>query len=229
MKTGKTGKYLKYVIGEIILVVIGILIALSINNWNENRKQEKQILKALSEVRNNLIGDSLAISNTLKLKLEDIEIQNRVIQLLNNDRPLDSTINKDLGRIMIARKIKLIPNGYSLLKHIGLERIEDLNLRNKLIEYYEISINLIETDTNDDLFEFVNTFLPYVRSHFSDWQYEAYGIPLDYVKLKNDDYFKTSLKVNIGNEESTVIMLTDGLKNIKTLLPLINIYIRSND
>jgi|TARA_R110000737_G_C14509985_1_gene473452 hypothetical protein len=31
---GNTGKYLKYAIGEIILVVIGILIALSINNWN---------------------------------------------------------------------------------------------------------------------------------------------------------------------------------------------------
>ena len=41
----KTGKYLKYAIGEIVLVVIGILIALSINNWNENRKLEnnKQI------------------------------------------------------------------------------------------------------------------------------------------------------------------------------------------
>ena len=37
---GKTTKYLKYAIGEIILVVIGILIALQINNWNENRKNE---------------------------------------------------------------------------------------------------------------------------------------------------------------------------------------------
>ena len=34
----KTGKYFKYAIGEIILVVIGILIAFQINNWNENRK-----------------------------------------------------------------------------------------------------------------------------------------------------------------------------------------------
>jgi hypothetical protein len=33
---GKTTKYFKYAIGEIILVVIGILIALQINNWNEN-------------------------------------------------------------------------------------------------------------------------------------------------------------------------------------------------
>jgi len=38
MEKNKTGKYFKYAIGEIILVVIGILIALSINNWNEQRK-----------------------------------------------------------------------------------------------------------------------------------------------------------------------------------------------
>lgn len=38
----KTGKYFKYAIGEIVLVVIGILIALSINNWNENRKLDKK-------------------------------------------------------------------------------------------------------------------------------------------------------------------------------------------
>jgi len=38
LSEGKTGKYLKYALGEIILVVIGILIALQINNWNENRK-----------------------------------------------------------------------------------------------------------------------------------------------------------------------------------------------
>jgi len=237
METGKTGKpalpagrYFKYAIGEIILVVIGILIALQINNWNEAKKQDKQIVKGLIEVRDNLISDSLAISSTLKLKLEDIEIQNQVIQLLNNDEALDSTINKYLGRVMIARQIQLIPNGYNLLKNLGLERIEDLNMRNKLIEYYEISISSIESDTDDDMFEFKNVFLPYVRNHFSDWGYVEYGIPLDYVKLKNDTYFKTSLTIGVNNAESTVIMLYDGLENIKTLLPLINNYIQnSND
>jgi hypothetical protein len=41
MEQNKTGKYFKYAIGEIVLVVIGILIALSINNWNENRKNNE--------------------------------------------------------------------------------------------------------------------------------------------------------------------------------------------
>ena len=58
LSEGKTGKYLKYAIGEIVLVVIGILIALSINNWNDNRKgsiKKDFLLKALEvEFTNNL-------------------------------------------------------------------------------------------------------------------------------------------------------------------------------
>ncbi|MDT0559634.1 DUF6090 family protein [Ichthyenterobacterium sp. W332] len=58
MEQNKTGKYFKYAIGEIILVVIGILIALQINNWNQNRlnsNQEQQILLQLkSEFKENL-------------------------------------------------------------------------------------------------------------------------------------------------------------------------------
>ena len=52
LSEGKTGKYLKYAFGEIILVVFGILIALQINNWNEERKdriKEQVILKQLQE------------------------------------------------------------------------------------------------------------------------------------------------------------------------------------
>ena len=48
----KTSKYFKYAIGEIVLVVIGILIALQINNWNENRKQaiaEKEFYKGIKD------------------------------------------------------------------------------------------------------------------------------------------------------------------------------------
>ena len=63
---GETGKYIKYAIGEIILVVIGILIALQINNWNEQRK----IKNAEIEILGNLITE-------LKLNLEELEIINK--------------------------------------------------------------------------------------------------------------------------------------------------------
>ena len=63
MEKNKTGKYLKYAIGEIILVVIGILIALSINNWNENRKNYIKSKNYLSEIVNDLKKDTLRFNH----------------------------------------------------------------------------------------------------------------------------------------------------------------------
>lgn len=54
LSDGKTGKYLKYAFGEIILVVIGILIALQINNWNENRKIKKAEIEILQNLKTEL-------------------------------------------------------------------------------------------------------------------------------------------------------------------------------
>jgi len=62
MGTNKTGKYFKYAIGEIALVVIGILIALSINNWNEQNKSNLKEVKILSELLNDLNSNYREIS-----------------------------------------------------------------------------------------------------------------------------------------------------------------------
>ena len=57
MEKNKTGKYLKYAIGEIVLVVIGILIALAINNWNQNRNQEQKTKVIFNQIINELVLD----------------------------------------------------------------------------------------------------------------------------------------------------------------------------
>jgi hypothetical protein len=61
----KTGKYLKYAIGEIILVVIGILLALKINNWNESQKHEAKLLNYLTNLREALIDDIASLKSNI--------------------------------------------------------------------------------------------------------------------------------------------------------------------
>ncbi len=95
METGKTGKYLKYAIGEIVLVVIGILIALSINNWNEGRKnyQKKEKLlntlkieftSNLSQLDTVLYYDNLVLKNTKRLKQLDSE---NLVEMASDSMP----------------------------------------------------------------------------------------------------------------------------------------------
>ena len=65
MKHHQTAKYLKYALGEIILVVIGILIALQINNWNEHRKLQNSIQQVYSMIKTDLQSDIKTIGNVL--------------------------------------------------------------------------------------------------------------------------------------------------------------------
>jgi sensor domain CHASE-containing protein len=57
IEKNKTGKYFKYAIGEIALVVIGILIALYINNWNENRIEKKEVTNYIKQIKTELKSD----------------------------------------------------------------------------------------------------------------------------------------------------------------------------
>ncbi|MCO4823047.1 MAG: hypothetical protein KC469_13335 [Flavobacteriaceae bacterium] len=75
MEKNKTGKYFKYAIGEIILIVIGILIALSINNWNEGRKKDFERIQLIQnlisdfKVTNTRIEESLSLSKKTNLNI----------------------------------------------------------------------------------------------------------------------------------------------------------------
>ncbi|MFK5891096.1 MAG: DUF6090 family protein [Flavobacteriaceae bacterium] len=224
--TTRTVNYLKYAIGEIVLVVFGILIALSINNWNEHKKENNQITKILTEVRNNLVTDSIVITRVYKQNFEDVNIQKKLIKRLDDKQPLDSSINKSLGHVMLRRNSILVSNGYDLLKKIGVEKIEDLKLRHALIIYYEYTVTSIYSETNDDDGEFNNVLLPYVRHNFADWSFGEYGIPNDYVKLENDSFFKTALKINLENRISTTNVLKRGLNNLAKLKLLLDKHLK---
>ena len=81
METGKTGKYFKYAIGEIILVVIGILIALQINNWNEERKLQDEINTYLTQKLENLKEDKLRLIDMKDVRQQKVEKSKYVLDV----------------------------------------------------------------------------------------------------------------------------------------------------
>ncbi|MBG7613024.1 hypothetical protein IU405_12275 [Polaribacter sp. BAL334] len=94
METGKTAKYFKYAIGEIILVVIGILIALQINNWNEIRKNNKKHIDYQRSLINDINKDIESIDNILISFEESIEQHNNFTKRLSQPNASYDTLVK---------------------------------------------------------------------------------------------------------------------------------------
>ena len=95
MEKNKTGKYFKYAIGEIILVVIGILIALSINNWNSKRIEKREEISSYKNIKRQINDDKGVISGIIDyndLYYKQYEYANQVIE--QNDRSKIDTLGK---------------------------------------------------------------------------------------------------------------------------------------
>ena len=160
---GKIVRYLKYAVGEIILVVIGILIALSINNWNQNRKAQKEEIKYYKNIKRQLIEDTFVINDNINFNQFYYKQYQFAIELIeNNDRSnLDSlariTINlleySDFHQetnayqaLVNSGEIKII-NNQEIIE--GLQRLEELYIYiNKLENSHFEIIKMIYPELN---------------------------------------------------------------------------------
>jgi len=174
----KTGRYFKYAIGEIILVVIGILIALQINNWNEDRKNNIEEVTILESILENL---TLAENQSELLINEEIELREMLIDILDiNSNPTDNT-NKIIsdavfkGAVWDLQSDQPTFNAYNNLKNTNklsliknkkiIEKFTDLEFNsNKLNDILEDRLSVHQIRIDDILENDIN-FIPLIKAN----------------------------------------------------------------
>ena len=134
-------KYFKYAVGEIVLVVIGILIALSINNWNENRKDRKFEESMLGEIRGALIQDSVYFHYLIQNRINFTDSVNEVIttHFLTHDT-YDKKLDSIIGYLDYGFLYQYNNGPFESFKNSGLDKIKDPALRAGLTYIYDFSL-----------------------------------------------------------------------------------------
>jgi len=140
METGKTGKYFKYAIGEILLVVIGILIALQINNWNGLRKLNLLKVNYIERLISDIKKDTTNI-NYVVSEIEENQIYiNKLIKSIGSESDyitLDSIITKFFERGWIIWEYTPSDITYTDLSQTGnMKILINTELTEDIIEYY---------------------------------------------------------------------------------------------
>ena len=167
MNEGKTANYLKYAIGEIILVVIGILLALQVNNWNEARKdraKEKVILKALNKDFQKNLDNFLPIKQFQFNTFNNGEIVLRNIDKLHMPQSRDSVMKRATG--MFGGYPYHPSSGVvkSLISTGDINLIRNDTLKNYLVSWNDILTNYLEFVAIDREF-WSERIEPYVIQH----------------------------------------------------------------
>lgn len=142
IQENKMGKYFKYAIGEILLVVIGILIALQLSSWKESNNNHKYVSLLLKEIYYDLSDDYRIIYKGVEPRINrKINSVKKVKEFMTGSiTPSDSTFMKYYEGMKQSFLLSQRTGAFESIKLGGLDKIDNDSLRTRLLEFYESDI-----------------------------------------------------------------------------------------
>ena len=191
----KTFKYFKYALGEIILVVIGILIALQVNNWNEHRKEKINASNYINRIEEDLVRCT-ARSESLLAQHKKILKSVTDTQILL-ERGTNLTVEEkntvDFAFLWFPRTTYQLPSmlTYEEMKESGdLHLIKDVEMRNDLAEFYNYleQVNSVYEKLSQDIENQFDVYNSHIRA-YTDPETLEITFNYDFIQLCEDDIF----------------------------------------
>jgi hypothetical protein len=217
----KFSKYLIYAVGEIILVVIGILIALSINNWNEIRKEGIEELKILSEIQSNLKQSLKEAKRVLHDNEKDVTSYTYLLNHVEQKLPYSVVLDTAFCRIPSWASPYLTYTAYESLKSRGSKLVSNDSLRMQITKMFENEMTYIMDDWDKAEWRDSESIVrPYFAKHFAENLDEVTAKPNNYESLIIDSEFTNLLRL-------VIVMRKWGNRTCRSLIESIDTLIRS--
>jgi hypothetical protein len=177
-----SGKYILYAIGEILLVVIGILIALQINNWNEENKDNFKLKEYTETLISDIVEDTLMIFTSVSNVPNRLKELGAYLQFVENGNITSNQLLDSLEKVSV-RFNYFIPTTttYEDLKSTGNFSLFRKEKRKVIIEYYKFLdwfIKVFENSTRAQEQESLE-----LRKHYSNHFYKALNYKLSEEKF----------------------------------------------
>jgi len=205
IETGSAQKYLFYAIGEIALVVMGILIALQINNWNEDRQSKKKETDILYSLKSSLEKDLNDLDQNIILHSRIANSCNILLDHIRRDAPYNDSLSIHFGDgIQLYSIFVHTTSAFQTLKSYGVDLISNEILRNRIIGIYDGRYNYLRKAEKFYTERIENALNGFLNTRFKepydfnskDSFYTSRMIPVNYEILKKDRDFKYFLRAS---------------------------------
>ncbi len=172
-QAGKFSRYLLYAVGEIVLVVIGILIALQVNNWNEVRKERHQEKKHLVSLHEELEQNAKILSWLSESIERSMGAVNYIFGALSRPNELQNidSIYNALGKTVTLYNTILSTNVYAEMESSGkLHLIRTDSLREAITSFYARIYRINQIENMGSLHHWKSFYLPFINKHFDAYR-----------------------------------------------------------
>jgi hypothetical protein len=224
---GKVSNYLKYAIGEIFLVVIGILIALQINNWNENRKAHLSDIKFLNNLKYEIELDTLVLAQKT---IQYNHINERLIKTLEYlKRPTGITENERQLMMKAIENLEVLTPNYKNIERNDIKLADgtldniDSELNKKYLQYIE------KVKSNNDIISKLGETLQlivlqdvYPKVDVDYISQSDTQIHFDMEELRSNRSFKNAIINSIKSRNTSINFMNRQKEHAIELLNILN-------
>ncbi|MEM8998975.1 MAG: DUF6090 family protein [Bacteroidota bacterium] len=222
LSENKFSKYLIYAVGEIVLVVIGILIALQINNWNENRKNKVLELSILKEFKSSISMDIVQLNSRAESAKNNIYSANILLNHLEKNLGYNDSLNKHFNIITSTLYKAFNPQitAYKMLESKGVDLISNIELKKDILNLYNFDYHELIYEYENYQKNILNYGRPIARSQFevTDNNSTTPGLkPVNYNSLSLNVQLVNTLKIIVSNDkgiQEVIESLTDKCQKI---------------
>lgn len=214
----KFSKYLLYAVGEILLVVVGILIALQVNNWNEQRKDRATEQKVLNALHEDLEVNINRLNQDILMEQRTIRQANKIIAHLDERKPYDPSLDEIFAEALYSPDIILSTTGYESFKLKGIDIVQNDMLQRKIVNLFSVTYaNLIaETVRLENQF-WPSSVLPMIHKHFREIDFRKLK-PTNYEALLEDTTYKNMVMHRLGFRKLALELKSTALRETEELI-----------
>ncbi len=202
LKSTKLSDFLKYALGEILLIVLGILVAFQLSSWADNNKAKKIEVQTLKDIKEALQLDKNDLEFNIYLYNKVITSCDTILALLDGKLSYGPKMNKYFSGPCLVAVFYSNVGPYETLKSRGLEIISNDSIRNRIVRTYEFNYNGLkkfESQLTDYVQTVEKTFYPsyFDESYpFDTNNWNLYGdmAPNDFAKLQQSKEYVHFIK-----------------------------------
>ncbi|MDA0350185.1 MAG: hypothetical protein O3C43_17795 [Verrucomicrobia bacterium] len=218
---GKVRTYVAYAIGEIVLIVVGILIALQIGERNAGRKDRAKELDILRSLAKNL---EINIQ-TFEANIEALHDYNKsseiVLKTLDEKLPYTETLNVHFHKARVSKDERFISQtGYEQFKNAGFSIVRNDRLKDEVIGLFESTYprNLLDYDqVNKEYVPVVDHIVPLFI-----YAGDSKGLePVDFEALYDDNYYINWIRAYMKGRKDLITIETDVSSETQKVLNLL--------
>lgn len=217
---GRLSKYLVYALGEIALVMIGILLALQVNNWNQQRINRNSEVKLLVQLKSNLEINETRLIESIQIEQRCASSASIIVSHIDARLPYHDSLNIHFGYAHYSGDVVISTAAYEAIKSKGFDIISNDELRTSIIELFDANYAkmLRETIGLEDLF-WPSVALPaYIRHMRKDGAKSFRLKPKDYNSVLSDSEYVSMIELRGSFRENGVWLKKESLDETLQLI-----------